>query len=77
MSHAECPSTQITCSSGLSCIQTTDVCDGRADCADYTDEFGCGTCTLSIRKKARKMLYINNNTNIVGWPRSAITIHTH
>ena len=41
-----CPSDEFTCRSG-ECIDTRFICDGRADCADRSDEFQCGECLMS------------------------------
>ncbi|XP_038052722.1 uncharacterized protein LOC119725388 [Patiria miniata] len=40
----ECSSKEFTCASGLACIDKTAVCDGIADCPEYSDEIGCQPC---------------------------------
>lgn len=32
------------CSSSAQCFPNTQVCDGKFDCADFSDEFACGFC---------------------------------
>ncbi|XP_038052726.1 uncharacterized protein LOC119725394 [Patiria miniata] len=43
----ECLANQRRCSSGITCIHETAVCDGLADCPEYSDEIGCGNCSES------------------------------
>ncbi|XP_038052728.1 uncharacterized protein LOC119725396 [Patiria miniata] len=43
----ECLPNQQRCSSGIACIHETAVCDGLADCPEYSDEIGCGNCSES------------------------------
>ena len=36
----------VPCSSGLGCINQSAICDGKVDCHDFSDEFGCGKETI-------------------------------
>ncbi|KAK6167951.1 hypothetical protein SNE40_021871 [Patella caerulea] len=38
-----CKSVEFTCSSG-ECVKTSQVCDGKLDCHDHTDEYNCTVC---------------------------------
>ncbi|XP_022097847.1 uncharacterized protein LOC110983154 [Acanthaster planci] len=40
----KCSEKEFACLSGLACIDQVSVCDGMADCPEYSDEFGCGEC---------------------------------
>ncbi|XP_072168965.1 uncharacterized protein [Diadema setosum] len=40
----ECPEGYAACRSGAECINQSLVCDGFIHCADFSDEFGCGSC---------------------------------
>ncbi|XP_033639009.1 uncharacterized protein LOC117299569 [Asterias rubens] len=44
----ECEDEELLCRSGLHCVNTSSVCDGRKHCAAHEDELGCGKVLFGI-----------------------------
>ena len=45
---SDCDNDTFNCASGVDCITMSSVCDGRLDCQDMSDEFGCGRLIKDI-----------------------------
>ena len=53
----ECDDEEFSCPSGLHCVNTSSVCDGRKHCAAHEDEIGCGKVQLRFFSYAKRQTH--------------------